>query len=218
MNHQDDKSCPVVLLGAGGHAGVVLDALRLIGVDVAGVCDPVLSGAVASTMNLPVIDGDRLTDTHPPEHFRVANGVGMMPGQQNRRDLFHSMQTSGYRFITVAHISSIVADTACVGEGAQIMAGVIVQDRVTIGEQTIVNTGAQIDHGCRVGSMVHICPGAVLSGDVVIGDDAFIGAGAIIINGVEIGARAVIGAGAVITRNVLDDTRIVTPASRDLAP
>lgn len=217
MISQDNKSYPVILLGIGGHGGVVLDALRLCKMELAGLCDSVLNSG-ADIKDLPIINEDSLAATHPPDQFVLANGVGMMPGQRNRRDLFLRMRDAGYRFVTVAHTSSIIANTAQIREGAQIMAGAIIQDGVTIGEQTIVNTGAQVDHGCRVGTMVHICPGAVLSGDVIVGDDAFIGAGAIIINGVEVGANAVIGAGAVITRDVTEGARIVTPASRDLSP
>ncbi len=208
---------PIILLGAGGHGGVVLDALLLGGADVVGVCDPALDGGGEGPRGLAILDSERLTESHPPARYSIANGVGFMPGQTNRRALFENMRDQGYSFAAVRHPSAVVAGSAALGDGAQIMAGAIIQNGCEIGANAIINTGAQIDHGCIIGDLSHICPGAILSGDVVIGEGAFVGAGAIIVNGLRIGRAAVIGAGSVITRDVADGGRVVTPLTRDLA-
>ena len=209
---------PVVLLGAGGHGGVVLDTLLLTGRDVAGVCDPALEGNTTGPRGLPILDEHRLPETHPPDHFALANGVGMLPGQATRRALFERMTALGYAFTIVCHPRAIVADTAVLRPGAQIMAGAIVQNASEIGTGTILNTGAQVDHDCHIGNFAHVAPGAVLSGDVEIGEGAFVGAGAVVGHGVRIGRGAVVGAGAIILRDVPDRTRVVTPSTRNLAP
>jgi sugar O-acyltransferase (sialic acid O-acetyltransferase NeuD family) len=218
MTRQSRESQPAILLGAGGHAGVVLNAMRLDGMRIVGICDPALDGKPADAFGLLIIDGNHLTETHAPANFNLVNGVGMVPDQSHRRDLFQRMLSVGYSFVRVVHPTAIIDDTARIEDGAQVMAGAIIQNLVSVGPQAIINTGAQIDHGCSVGAMSHICPGAVLSGDVIVGENVFIGAGAIVINGVRIGNDVVIGAGAVITRDVPAGTKVITPASRDLAP
>lgn len=207
-------SKPVILIGFGGHAGVVLDALRLGGAEVLGVCDPAL---LEGPSDMPLIEEESLTARYPAGTVVLANGIGMMPGSDKRIAAAAKLQALGYEFSTVRHPSAIVAATAMVGEGVHLMAGSIVQDGAAIGRQTIVNTGAQIDHGCRIGDFVHLCPGVILSGDVTVGKKAFIGAGAVVINGVRIGDGAVIGAGTVVTSDVPSGARIVTPNTRVLS-
>ncbi len=208
---------PIILLGAGGHGGVVLDALLLCGATVVGVCDPALDAGATIAGGLALLDSERLSESHPPARYDIANGVGFMPGQTSRQALFENMRDQGYAFAGVRHPSAIVARSAVLGDGAQIMAGTIIQNGCNIGASAIINTGAQIDHGCVIGDLSHICPGAILSGDVAIGEGAFVGAGAVIVNGLRIGRGAVIGAGAVVTRDVGDNGRVVTPLTRDLA-
>jgi len=217
MSTSDNPAQPIVLLGAGGHAGVVLEALRLSGFLVVGVCDPIFdSGETMSAGDLPVIKGDTLCESYPPAKYVLANGIGMMPGQHKRKVLFEDMDALGYRFATVIHPSAIVSDATDIGTGVQIMAGAIIQNDVSIGAQSIINTGVRVDHGCRIGSLAHVSPGVVLTGDVTVGDEAFIGAGATIINGIKVGSKAVIGAGAVIIEDVPDGATIVTPAIRGI--
>ena len=210
-------SKPLILFGAGGHGGVVLDALLLSGAEVVGVCDPALDQSATGPTGLPVLDAGRLAETHPPDRFAIANGVGFMPGQMARQSLFEDMRDRGYAFIGVRHPSAVIADSAKFGDGVQVMAGAIVQNDCDIGANTIINTGAQLDHGCVIGALSHICPGVILSGDVEISDGAFVGAGAVVVNGLRIGHGAVIGAGSVVTRDVADHGRVVTPITRDLA-
>jgi len=208
---------PLILFGAGGHGGVVLDALLLCGKEVVGVCDPALDLAKTGSTELPVLDAGRLAETHPADRFGIANGVGFMPGQTTRKTLFENMRDRGYAFVGVCHPSAIIAGSARLGDGVQVMAGAVIQNDCDIGANTIVNTGAQLDHGCVVGRLSHICPGAILSGDVAVGAGTFVGAGAVVVNGVRIGDGAVIGAGSVVTRDVSNQGRVVTPLTRDLA-
>lgn len=208
---------PIILLGAGGHGGVVLDALMLCGANIVGICDPALDASAKGTGGLPLLESERLAESHPPTRYDIANGVGFMPGQTSRRALFENMRDLGYAFAGVRHPSAVIAGSTTLGDGVQIMAGAIIQNGCDIGANAIINTGAQIDHGCIIGGQSHICPGVILSGDVVVGEGAFVGAGAVIVNGTRIGRGAVIGAGAVVTRDVEDNGRVVTPLTRDLA-
>ena len=94
---------PIILLGAGGHGGVVLDALMLCGANIVGICDPALDASAKGTGGLPLLESERLAESHPPTRYDIANGVGFMPGQTSRRALFENMRDLGYAFAGVRH-------------------------------------------------------------------------------------------------------------------
>jgi sugar O-acyltransferase (sialic acid O-acetyltransferase NeuD family) len=194
----------LVMLGAGGHAKVLLDALTSSGVRVYGVVDPVLAETDEFWRGIAVIGNeDELLKIGPAEIVLV-NGIGSLPGKSLRQQLFAQFRTAGFSFMSVVHTSALMGSGVVLGEGVQLMAGSIVQADSTIGDNSIVNTGALIDHDCVVGSHVHIAPGVVISGGVKVGNGAHIGTGASIIQGVAIGAGAVIGAGTVVLKDIPD--------------
>lgn len=209
-------SKPVIVIGGGGHARVVMDALRLRGVSMLGICDPALPRGSAGPFGVAVLGDDEAVAAYAPAQVDLVNGVGSTQSTQARRQLFETFSARGYRFAEVVHPAAIVAGDVTLDEGAQIMAGAIIQSGTAVGRDVIVNTGARIDHDCRIGDHVHIAPGATLSGGVVVGAGTHVGVAAAVIQSVTLGRNCLIGAGTVVTRDVADDTRLVTPASRTL--
>jgi UDP-perosamine 4-acetyltransferase len=205
---------PVVILGGGGHARVVIDALRCAGHTIAGVVDP--KAAVADTLPKGVAWlGKDLSQARPGE-VEVAIGVGSLDvGERNPRPrLFQEAKAGGFAILSFRHPSAIVAGDVVLGEGVQVMAGAILQPGVRAGVNCILNTGARLDHDCRVGDHVHLAPGVVLSGTVQVGDGSHVGTGAIVIQNIKIGAAAMIAAGAVVTRDVAAGARIAPGPQR----
>jgi sugar O-acyltransferase (sialic acid O-acetyltransferase NeuD family) len=200
-------SRPVIVLGAGGHARVVLDLLAARGVDVVGFVaaddqpDQVLGHARLGT-------DDVLLD-YDVERVRLANGLGSTGSADGRQRLFDRWKDRGFRFEVLVHPAATVSAGASLGAGTQVMAGAVVQVGTRTGENVIVNTHASIDHDCTIESHVHVAPGATLSGDVRIGAGAHVGAGAVILQGVSVGSRAIVGAGAVVIEDVPDHATVV---------
>lgn len=204
----------IILLGAGGHARVVLDALLAAGLNVNGVVDPSLAGTNDYWRGVPVLGNDQDLLELPPHDIELVNGIGSIPGQTLRKEVFRKFTSAGFNFRTVIHPSAIIGSEVKLMPGAQLMAGAIVQADSLIGENTIVNTGARVDHDCSVGSDVHIAPGAVVSGGVQIGVDTHIGTGASIIQGIILGKNVLVGAGTAVVRDVPDGARIVGPSPK----
>lgn len=191
----------VVLLGAGGHAKVVAEALEKSGAEIVAIST--LADAIASFCPL----AQRITDTDvmqfaSDESAKLVNGLGGTGDTSPRRSLYEKFRRDGAEFETVIHPSAVIASDVVIGAGAQIMAGVVLQPGVFIGENAIINTRASIDHDCQIGAHAHVAPGVSLSGDVAVGANAHIGTGACAIQGVSIGESAVVGAGAVVVRSV----------------
>ncbi|MFN2501657.1 MAG: UDP-3-O-(3-hydroxymyristoyl)glucosamine N-acyltransferase [Pyrinomonadaceae bacterium] len=105
---------------------------------------------------------------------------------------------------------AFIADSACIGKGSQIHAGVRVADNVTIGENTIIHPNCVIYNDVQIGSSCIIHAGSVIGADGFgyVRDDLgeyhqFPQVGRVIIeDNVEIGANSCIDRGA------LGDTRI----------
>lgn len=200
------SSAQLILLGAGGHAKVLLDLLQVSGKTIVGVCDPQLAASGRSHWRgLPVLGDDQAVERYQPEHIELVNGIG----GEGHQGIFERFGALNYRFASAVHPSVIVASGLTAGQGVQLMAGVIVQSDVSIGANSIVNTGAQLDHDTQLGAHVHVAPGAVLAGDVSLGDGVFIGPGAILGRGVQVGEGAVIGAGTVVLHSVAAHSRVL---------
>jgi len=191
----------VLLLAAGGHGSVVLDALLASGTRVAGIIDPGLP-AGGTLFEVPVLGGDDCLYQVKSGDILLANGIGANPFNNLRSRFFSTWKLRGFNFLSVRHPSAVVGREAALSEGSQIMAGSVLQCRVSIAENVVINTRASVDHDCRIGAHAFIGPGATLCGDVRIGDNAFLGAGAIVLPGITVGDNAVVGAGAVVTRDV----------------
>ena len=206
---------PLVLLGAGGHATVLVALAHAAGYSMLGVCDPTLAAdGITRWENLDVLGDDNALDRMPPDHVALVMGIGQLVTGNLRERLYTNWRVRGYDFPALVHPSAWIAPGVVLCDGVQVMAGAVIQPGCAIGENSIVNTRAGIDHDCIVGRNVHVAPGATLCGNVTVEDCAFIGAGATVIQGLRIGARAVVGAGVTMVQDLAAKTTIVGAAGR----
>lgn len=210
---------PVILLGAGGHAKVVLDLLRANERTVIGVCDPNLARQNTDTWRgVSVLGDDSAIYQYAPDSVELANGMGSLPGSQSRRRLHLTFSRQGYRFATLVHPSAVLGVGVTLDQGVQVMAGCVIQADTCIDEGTIINTAAQIDHDGQIGSHVHIAPGAVLSGEVTVEENAHIGPNATLIQGKRIGKGAIVGAGTTVLRDIFAYHQLTGQPPREPQP
>lgn len=199
---------PVIVLGAGGHAKVLINALRLLSAKLLGATDADVGKRGQLLLDVPVMGGDEAVMKYPAETIRLVNGVGSVCVNTRRRQLFECFKSKGYQFVSVIHPSAIIAPDVVFSEGVQVMAGAIIQSGCHIGINAVINTGCVVDHDCHIGDHVHISPGATLSGGVRVGENAHVGTGATVIQGIQIGRDSLVAAGAVVIRNVPDSASV----------
>lgn len=195
---------PLIVVGAGGHAVVVADALLAAGERVLGFTDTDASLHGRTLCGLPVLGDDRVLDTHTPQSLALANGiggVGRASGDPLRRRVQQRLTSLGWQFVTVRHPSALVSPFAHIAAGSQLLAASVVQPGAEVGEGAIVNTAAVIEHDTAIGAWVHVAPGALLCGNVQVGARSHIGAGAVVRQGVRLGADSMVGAGAVVVKD-----------------
>lgn len=208
------KKC--VVIGGGGHAKVVLDALLL-----EGRCRPVAvtdpDTTRRSVLGVPIVGGDEaLPGLRRSGALYFVIGLGGVPRTEPRAKLFRKALDLRLKPLTVIHPSASVSGHATIGEGSVALAQSAVSAGVRIGRNVIVNTGAIVEHDSTVADHVHLCPGSRLSGGVAVAEGAFVGAGAVVREGVSIGAWSIIGAGAVVLSDVPDGATVVGVPARIL--
>jgi len=193
---------PVILIGFGGHAKVLIEILQLLRIPIVGATDIVSREELSPHVTL--LGNDEIILQYKTDSIRLVNGLGSVDSTRRRKMTFERWSKEGYSFATLAHPSATISSNAQIHDGAQIMAGAIIQAGSRIGENTIINTGASVDHDCDIGSHVHLAPGVTLSGKVTVGDETHIGTGAIIIQGIRVGINCLVGAGSVVLDNIPD--------------
>ncbi|MGZ3769100.1 MAG: acetyltransferase [Bdellovibrio sp.] len=206
----------VIVLGAGGHAKVVLDALKLQSAHVLGVTDVEPGRVGQKILGIPVIGGDDAILKYCSSNIKLVNGIGSIHVAPHRSSIFDRFKNYGYSFAKVFHPSAIVGSETVVSEGVQVMAGCVIQACTRIGKNTLINTCASVDHDCDIGEHVHIAPGVTLSGGVVVGDYVHIGTGATIVQGVRIGRGALVAAGAVVICDVPEGAKVMGIPAREI--
>lgn len=208
---------PVVVIGAGGHAKVVLGALLAAGISVEALVDADSGLMGRLVLGVPVIGGDEVLDGRDPAGLLLANGVGSTGNPGPRRRVFEHFKARGFSFATIVHPAAVIGPEVDLAEGAQVMAGAVIQPGCRIGANAVVNTGARLDHDCRIGDHAHVSPGAVLCGTVTVGETAHVGAGAVVVQNVAIGSGALIAAGAVVIRVVAAGVRVAGVPAGEMA-
>ncbi len=199
----------IVVVGAGGHAKVVVELARSVGLDVVGCTDH--GGRTGEVVGAPILGGDDLlSGLHSAG---VASAVVALGDNAARWRVGQWVRSLGFRLPALVSPAATVSPSATLGDGTVIMAGAVVNADVRIGEFVIVNTCASIDHDGEVGAGAHIAPGAHLSGGVRVGTGALIGVGAAVLPGVVIGERATLGGGSAAISNIsAGDTAVGSPA------
>jgi len=190
---------PVLILGCGGHAKVVIEVLeQMEGFSIHGCigADP----APDRLFGYPVLGPDTLLAEirrGGVRHAFVAVGDNAL-----RRKLTRLAREMDFQLIRAVSRHAIVSPRSRIEEGAAVLPGAVLNADTTIGQGAIVNTGATVDHDCRVGNYAHIAPGVHLAGAVSVGEGTLIGVGASVLPGMKLGEWAVVGAGAVVTADV----------------
>lgn len=195
-----NKNISIYLLGSGGHAKVVYDALLLSGNKVIAVIDPIKELKNEFSILEHIKSDDVFQDSKSMEDSIIVNGIGIVLGKNRfvRRNIYNNYYNKGYKFMNSIHPTSIIASNTKLFSGLNIMAGSIIQTGTVIKSNTIINTGVIIEHDCLIGENVHVAPGVVICGNVKVGDDCFIGAGAKILPESILEDGTIVKSGAII--------------------
>lgn len=207
---------PLVVIGTGDHARVILDALRALGERPSGFVDldpPTSAGR--HPFGLQVI-GDLTVELGWRENLPDARFVVAIGNNAVRASAFSRAVALGLKPETVVHPTATLLGDTAIGAGSQICARAVVGVSARIGINSIINTAATIDHDNAIGDHVSIGPGAHLAGRVTVGAYSQVGLASSVNEGLTIGSRCVVAAGAAVIRAVPDGSRVAGVPARPM--
>jgi sugar O-acyltransferase (sialic acid O-acetyltransferase NeuD family) len=200
----------LLIIGAGGQAKVVIDAVLAQGkYNILGLVDMPKDKSATELLGYQI--KPTLAD-YPRCAFFVAVG-----DNKTRKRLFEEALSQELEAATIVHPSAVVSRFAKIEEGTIICAGAVVGVNAHIGSNVIINTASSVDHDSLVESHVHIAVGAHLAGSTTVGEGALVGVGAVTIPGIVVGAWSIVGAGAALTANIEANATAVGVPARILA-
>ncbi len=130
-----------------------------------------------------------------------------------REKVMKIIENKGGRFVTLAHPSATIADSAVLGEGVVVFPYSVVSCDAAIGKGTMINMQSAIGHDSCVGAYSNIGPGCTVAGQCFLGDRVYMGTGARIVPSVKVGADAYICAGSTVMTRIRDGKKVFgTPA------
>lgn len=193
----------ILILGAGGHAKVIVDIVDLQGkYNLVGIIDQNLAEK-KPLLGYPLLgkeeDLPKLIKEHAIKGIIIAIGDNFIRSKAATRIKEKYPELS---FSTAIHPKTIIARDVEVGEGTVIMAGVSVNPGSTLGIFCILNTNSILDHDSSMGDFSSLAPGVTVGGDCIIGGYSAIGIGATILHGIQIGEHSVIGAAALVNKRI----------------
>ena len=198
-----------VIIGGGGHAACLIDALNGSGYEIQGCVDRALPVGHAVCNGISVIGTEDCLERLFAEGMAYAFiGIGGAQSSEQRRLMFERASAIGFILPPVIHPSAIVSNASVIGHGCHVLAGSTIGPRCTIGNNVIVNQGSIVCHDSIVQDHAHLTPGAILAGGVSIGPMTVVGMGATVLLGVKIGAGCLLHNGAHISADVGDNTVI----------
>jgi sugar O-acyltransferase (sialic acid O-acetyltransferase NeuD family) len=190
------------ILGGGGHAKVVIEALmasRNMSNDFIRILDDHLTlGTKVAGCEVVGRFGELVKMRKPGDAFHVAIG----DNQVRLREIELAIE-KGFHALSIVHPKAMMSPSSAYGPGSFFAAGCVVGPEARFGTGCIVNHNASVDHDCRLGDAVHICPGAHLAGGVRLGDMCTIGTGASIIPYIDLADSTKVGAGAAVINDQL---------------
>jgi len=199
---------PVIILGANGLGKAAMEAFESNEVVVYGFLDDkadrqgeeigqvTVLGTMDDTSFLDLIGKDC-------EAFIAAEEI------EYRKGLVESLVSDRKAMpVNSVHKTAHIPESAAIGHGNFIGAGVILGSNAKIGNHLIVNSRAVVDYDTELGNFVQVGAGSIVNSGVKIEDDVFIGTGVTIVSGVKIGKGARIGAGSVVIANVDSGTTV----------
>lgn len=192
---------PIIIIGAGGHALVLADALLASGRQLLGFTSDAPSLSAEVIHGLRLIGTDDMLNNYLSSEIDLVNGLGGIDCVGLRRCVQQRLESKGWNFSGVRHPAAIVSPYAEISDGVHLLAGCIIQARTRIGAGSIVNTASVVEHDSVLESYVHLAPRSIVCGSARVGSNSHVGAGAVILQGVQLGAETLVGAGAVVSKN-----------------
>jgi sugar O-acyltransferase (sialic acid O-acetyltransferase NeuD family) len=200
---------PLVLVGGGGHASDVLQAVEAI-----NALTP--AWQVVGILDDRDVDARRFVGRNVEQIGKVddidsvdACFVLCIGWPWEREAVAMRIADRAEPAPSIIHPGADIGTEVRLGQGSVVLGNAHVSPMVQLGPHSFVSYGATVGHDCAFGAFASVMPGANVSGDVTAGDAVLVGSGAVVLEGVHLGDRVRVGAGAVVTGDVDVEVTVV---------
>ena len=155
----------IIIVGAGGHARVVLDAILKSGdYEVIGFADDNLF------TGMEVADGySVICNLNSMHAFRESIDRFIVAIGDNRaRAYIYQTLKNDYEPAIIIHPDATIAKNVEIGGGTVVLAQSVINSHVKVGVNCLINSLCLIDHGTVIGEHSHIAQGTIIGSDVHI--------------------------------------------------
>jgi acetyltransferase EpsM len=154
------------IIGAGGHARVIADALSNSSeYELAGFFDD--SIAIGSPVFGDVKVLGTIADFTSKKSQLDAFIIGIGDNVLRKKIVAEAI---GVEWVAIIHPQSIIASNARIEQGAVILAGAVINSNSRIGKHSIINSNVVVDHDCQVGEFTHLAIGTLLGSNSQVPD------------------------------------------------
>ncbi|HDZ15546.1 hypothetical protein LCGC14_0745670 [marine sediment metagenome] len=193
----------IVIIGASGHGGMIVDCIEKEGLyDVLGFIDSFkkkgtkLSGyqILGSEEQLP----------HLIDKFNIKGAILAIGNNWTRKLVSErvSQIAPDLEYVITIHPSAIIGKDVRIGKGSVIMPGAIINANAIVGNFCILNTNSSLGHDGKMHDFSSIASGSCTGGNLRLGQFSAISLGSNIIESITVGEHSVIGAGSLVVNNV----------------
>lgn len=124
---------------------------------------------------IPVLSFEKFKNKYTPDEIGLIMGIGYTQMGKVRRHIFELCKSWGYHFENYIHATAIIAPNVQMGEGNNILEGVILESGVVLGNANLLYCGVMIAHSTEVGSYNTFSVRSSVAGCVHIKNNCFLG-------------------------------------------
>lgn len=200
----NDELKNIVVFGTGNTARVVIEIIEVKGkYNILGLIDAT-KGRIGERVKGYRIIGSDADLLNAPWSGDVVGGIIAVGDNFLRKVIADKIieLLPNFVFVSIVHPSTVISQTASIGDGSMIMAGVIINNNGRIGRHCLLNTNSSIDHDSIMENYSSLAPGVVIGGCSHLGECSSISLGANVINDVTIGEHTVVGAGSTVLNDI----------------
>ena len=162
-----------ILIGAGGHGKVVLDAVLSnlnTNIKIIGFLD---DGEIKEIVGIKKLGNIKDYIKYKDKKFHIAIGNNVF-----RERL--SKEIGENNLVTIIHKTAYVSSMSNVGNGSYIGAMSVINPQCKIGKGCIVNTGTIVEHDCYIGDYSHLSYRVLVGSESKISSSTMINMGNIL--------------------------------------
>ncbi|MGL5579115.1 MAG: acetyltransferase [Fusobacteriaceae bacterium] len=167
----------VILIGAGGHARVLLDAaLHDKNIEIVGFLD---DGDIDEILGVKKLGNTSEIEKFRNYKFHIAIGNNSLREQLGA-------EIGPEKLVTIVHPTAYISRDVQIGRGCYIGANAVINSKAILEDMVIVNTKSVVEHDCILKKVAHLSYGVLLGSSVRVDEKVYIEMGSVVQRGIKV--------------------------------